>query len=234
MANLYEILEVSENASKEVIEKAYRVLAKKYHPDLQTVEDKPLAEEKMKQINDAYDTLIDEQKRKAYDSELAMQREEEKQKQEAEWRKKQVRTQNNQTVQPQKAEAENQPQTTYEQPPLTKEEIKWEEKTRKQAAKEINREIQNAYAKAYNDYWRSRGYRIKQPWTWRRVLELLKVLAIMTVVIACIWFFPPTHNLLVKFYEDNVIVQAIVNVIVGIIKAIGNGIATFFTNLPAF
>ena len=33
MANYYEILEVSEKASKEVIEKAYRVLAKKYHPD---------------------------------------------------------------------------------------------------------------------------------------------------------------------------------------------------------
>ena len=35
MITLYEILEVSENASIEVIEKAYKVLAKKYHPDLQ-------------------------------------------------------------------------------------------------------------------------------------------------------------------------------------------------------
>lgn len=32
---LYELLEVSENASKEIIEKAYKVLVKKYHPDLQ-------------------------------------------------------------------------------------------------------------------------------------------------------------------------------------------------------
>lgn len=32
---LYEVLEVSENASTEIIEKAYKVLAKKYHPDLQ-------------------------------------------------------------------------------------------------------------------------------------------------------------------------------------------------------
>ena len=37
---LYDILEVSEQASKEVIEKAYRVLAKKYHPDLQKDETK--------------------------------------------------------------------------------------------------------------------------------------------------------------------------------------------------
>ena len=37
---LYDILEVSRKASKEVIEKAYKTLAKKYHPDLQTAENK--------------------------------------------------------------------------------------------------------------------------------------------------------------------------------------------------
>ena len=50
MKTLYEILEVSENASKEVIEKAYRVLAKKYHPDLQPEEKKQKAEEAIKKI----------------------------------------------------------------------------------------------------------------------------------------------------------------------------------------
>ena len=38
MKNYYEILEVSQNASPEVIEKAYKALVKKYHPDLQTKE----------------------------------------------------------------------------------------------------------------------------------------------------------------------------------------------------
>lgn len=44
MKTLYEILEVSETASKEIIEKAYKVLAKKYHPDLQPQEQKENAE----------------------------------------------------------------------------------------------------------------------------------------------------------------------------------------------
>ena len=40
MKNYYEILEVNENASKEVIDKAYKVLAKKYQPDLQEEKNK--------------------------------------------------------------------------------------------------------------------------------------------------------------------------------------------------
>ena len=126
-------------------------------------------------------------------------------------------------------------QETNDEPiPPTKEQIKWQEKTRRQATKEINKEIQNAYAKAYNDYWRSRGYRVKEPWTWKRVWDLFKVLAIIIIIMVAIWFFPPTHDWLMQFYEQNIIVQTIVNVVIGIVKAIGNGIYTFFTNLPKF
>ena len=58
MKNYYEILEVNENASKEVIDKAYKVLAKKYHPDLQEEKNKKAAEEKIKSLNEAYDAKI--------------------------------------------------------------------------------------------------------------------------------------------------------------------------------
>ena len=60
MKNPYEVLGVSENASDEEIKTAYRNLAKKYHPD--NYNDSPLAdlaEEKMKEINEAYDMICD-------------------------------------------------------------------------------------------------------------------------------------------------------------------------------
>lgn len=68
--NYYEILEVNKNASPEIIEKAYRTLVKKYHPDLQQDENKNKYEEKIKKINEAYDILSDSEKRKKYDLNL--------------------------------------------------------------------------------------------------------------------------------------------------------------------
>ena len=70
MKNYYEILEVNQKASKEVIEKAYKVLVKKYHPDLYTGEKRQYAETKIKEINEAYRILSDEFLREQYDSEL--------------------------------------------------------------------------------------------------------------------------------------------------------------------
>ena len=78
MKNYYEILQVNENASQEIIEKAYKVLAKKYHPDLQNdMKKKELSEDKLKQINEAYDILSDSFLRGQYDTELQRQKEEE-------------------------------------------------------------------------------------------------------------------------------------------------------------
>ena len=68
MKNYYKILEVSENASIEVIEKAYKVLVKKYHPDLQ--KNNPDAEKKIKEINEAYGILSDSFLKEQYDKEL--------------------------------------------------------------------------------------------------------------------------------------------------------------------
>ena len=70
MKNYYEILEVDKKASPEVIEKAYKTLVKKYHPDLQDNQKQALYEEKMKEINEAYSVLIDDYKKTNYDEQL--------------------------------------------------------------------------------------------------------------------------------------------------------------------
>ena len=67
MKNYYEILEVSQNASPEVIEKAYKTLVKKYHPDLQTKENYLFFENKMKEITEAYKVLSDTNSKYEYD-----------------------------------------------------------------------------------------------------------------------------------------------------------------------
>lgn len=62
--SLYETLEISESASESEIKKAYRKLARKYHPDVNKEKD---AEEKFKEINAAYEILSDKEKKEQYD-----------------------------------------------------------------------------------------------------------------------------------------------------------------------
>ena len=65
----YDVLEVSENASQEVIQMAYKALVKKYHPDVNKgFEEK--AEAKLKSINRAYGVLSNPERRKRYDAYL--------------------------------------------------------------------------------------------------------------------------------------------------------------------
>jgi molecular chaperone DnaJ len=68
---LYDLLEVSPNASPEVVKAAYRQLALKYHPDKQPdARARQQAEERMKAINAAYDVLSDPVRRAEYDRRL--------------------------------------------------------------------------------------------------------------------------------------------------------------------
>ena len=63
-SDYYEVLGLSKGASDDEIKRAYRKLAKQYHPD---VNKEPGAEEKFKEINEAYETLSDPNKKARYD-----------------------------------------------------------------------------------------------------------------------------------------------------------------------
>lgn len=66
MKDYYKILQVAPDASPEVIQMAYKALAKKYHPDLNPGQEEA-AQEKMKDVNEAYEILSDKDKRWQYD-----------------------------------------------------------------------------------------------------------------------------------------------------------------------
>ena len=73
MKNYYDILEVSRKASKDTINKVFKMHMKANHPDLFQGEEKTKAEEKSKELTEAYNILSDDAERAKYDAELDLQ-----------------------------------------------------------------------------------------------------------------------------------------------------------------
>lgn len=230
---LYEILEVSENASSEIIEKAYKVLAKKYHPDLQDIGEKQKAEEKMKKINEAYEILGNAEKKIKYDEELKQKREAERYCQEQNFQntRREEKTEYYSENYSSNISKDNTEKYNYE-----KERLKYEERLRREEnirRKEMQENLNREYENAYYNYLRSLGYRIRHKWTKENIFDFFIVLVIMAIIITALWFIPTTHDWIVKFYEQNPILKIIVDIIVGIVKGLVMGIWNFITGLFA-
>ncbi len=214
MINYYEILEVSQNASKEVIEKAYKVLAKKYHPDLNP-DSKKEAENKMKKINEAYDVLIDDKKRENYDFVL-------KKKQELESKRQSQSTGSSKSV-----DNSEEPNNTvsYSNTPYVDEDNNFVINTYKMDKKtqnKIQKKLQEKYLEAYDEYLRSQGYKLKYKWTFKRVLNVLIVILTTIIVFTILYFIPPINKYCHELYNNNFIVKILTDLVVSIFTTIGN------------
>ena len=236
---LYDILEVSRKASKEVIEKAYKTLAKKYHPDLQTPENKEYAEKRMKEINEAYDVLSDEQKRKEYDEKL--EAEEERKKQEE--YQNSMDYQNNSSTQNIRYESNMQTNNSSDSANYSNannysnQEFDWRKayanlskKEQRKIMKEVQKEANAEYRKQYEDYFRSLGYKIKHKWTFKDFLTIILVIGVLVIIVGVLWLIPPTHEYMLNLYDTNLIVKIITDIIIGIFQ----GIIKFFKNFTTF
>ena len=181
MITYYEILEVSRTASKEVITKAYKVLVRKYHPDLEQDEGKKEeAKEKMVRINEAYETLSDDEKRKKYDDTIAIL--EEKERIEKEKKKQQGKTQNVNTNVDNVNSNNNISINNIDNANNLNDDTKLQEEMQR-AEEEIQMHKQNIVNQMYEDYYntlRRMGYKVV---TVRPLKERIKAYVIAGIVI---------------------------------------------------
>ena len=87
-------------------------------------------------------------------------------------------------------------------------------------AQKAEEEYNRAYNEAYNNYLRKMGYSVKEPWTWKRIKNVLITLFAIVFTCTMIWLLPPTRNLMIQIYEDNFIVKSLVDIVVMLFDAI--------------
>lgn len=195
--NYYDLLEISKHASPEVIEKAYKALVKKYHPDLYEG-DKLQAEEILKQINEAYDVLSDSIKRAEYDATLT-------------------------EVTPNYSNLSEQPQQSNSKSP---EELEYErqlelERQRQQEMKaqlEYERQVEAARQKAYHDAYiqdlRNRGYKIRYKKSFKDYVRIAITILVLISIAWIAWQIPFVRNWFIDLYNNNEVIKHIVDLFI--------------------
>ena len=195
--NYYEILEIDKNASPEIIEKAYKTLAKKYDPDLQDDAHKKEAEETLKKINEAYETLSNPEKKSIYDQTIESH-----------------------TI------SEDDYNDLYEQNQILKEQLKHtndasnrnantqDDLRRQEENLYYQQQLQNAREKAYHDAYiqdlKNRGYKIRYKKTFKEYVKDFIALIIFILILVLIWQIPFVRNFFIDFYNNNAFLQGIV------------------------
>lgn len=196
MKNYYEILEVDIHASKEIIDKAFKVLAKKYHPDTQEENKKVWAESKFKEINEAYEILSNEEKRKEYNTELeyAKNSEHEALLIQNENLKKLVE-QLRHELENKTTPTDNFNYTNYET----------------QYYNNSDTQYKNPFQKVYYTYSTSTRHREKD------LLAFIITVALIIFIGYILWTIPFTKNYLINLYENNAPLKSLFDSIFNII-----------------
>ena len=219
--NYYDILEVNKNASQEIIEKAYKTLVKKYHPDLQDDDLKENYEEKLKEINEAYEVLSDPEKRKNYDFNLDndniskaeynnLCNENTELRNEINYLRNNIRNNRTNSYQHQNTQNNMQQNQNYQnnsyQDNVNQEEIK----------RQINNAVNKAYYDAYIQDLKNRGYKIKYKKTFKDFIALILTIVVIVFIGFILWQIPFTKNYLISLYNDNPIIKFLVDCIISI------------------
>ena len=210
--NYYDILQVNRNASPEIIDKAYKTLAKKYHPDLQAEENKKQSEEILKEINEAYEILSEPEKKQAYDSSLAQQ-------------ETQASNSNEATYTAPLSEDElryRHQQEILRQQKLQQERL-YQEQLQREQELAYQQQMEQARRKAYHDAYiqdlKSRGYKIRYKKSLKDYITSFISVVITLLILFLLWQIPFIKNIFVNMYLENEIIHTIVDIILNLFKS---------------
>ena len=202
--NYYEILEVDRNASDEIIEKAYKTLAKRYHPDLQNGMLKKEYEEKMKIINEAYSVLSDSTQKATYDEQLkdfTVSREE-----------YQNIVQENMLLRQEIQRLQNNTQNQYaNNMNFQSAQKQYNEHINREVEQAVNQARKQAYQDAYVQDMKNRGYRFKRKYTLKEYIKLAGIIAALILILLILAQIPPVKRFLDNLYRNNIFIKALVD-----------------------
>lgn len=206
--NYYKILEVDKDASSEIIEKAYKTLAKKYHPDLQESNMKQEAEEKLKLINEAYEILSNPDSRAKYDETL-------KQSEVSEEDFNKLSEENKNLYKEINNLKHNNHSSFYDNNSNAFENTYTQNQENYEKELEYENQLEYARQKAYHDAYiqdlKNRGYKIKYKKAPKDYFKNFIALIITIAILFILWQIPFIRNFFIKLYEENPLLQTIVN-----------------------
>lgn len=244
MVTIYDLLEVDEKASKEEIEKSYQRLILEYGQDPKlTPKENADNEIILNKVKIAYEILINDEKRAIYDKDLSKKRAEEliknvsvteeKVKEEPEVQQENLNETNNsnQYNDDEYDDGEDEEELNFEdnqeEVVLSKEEQKRVQKAAQnefkanlKKAQKAEEEYNKAYNEAYNSYMRKMGYKVKEPISLKRIMNIVIFIIATIIVCAIAWIIPPIRNLLINLYNENIIIKALVDIVGMLFEAI--------------
>lgn len=210
----YSILQINKNASPEIIEKAYKTLAKKYHPDLQqTAEAKKESEEILKDINEAYEVLSNKDKKQEYDKLLQIntvsQEDFDRLYEQNEFLKSKINDlQNHYNINHLSNSNIDKQNISYE-----KKSKKDYELTAKQQDLEFKKQIEQAKRQAYYDAYiqdlKNRGYTIKYKKTFKDYIRYFITIIVIILILFIMWKIPFIHDYFTNLFESNELLKSI-------------------------
>ena len=233
--NYYDILQINQNASPEIIDKAYKTLAKKYHPDLQEENNKKEAEEILKEINEAYEILSDPNKKALYDQNLKNETISQEKYDEIYEENQNLKNainnmQNSRYTNPRSNSANdinnnnninpnnyNQNNNQNFEEMQRAQELEYQ-KQQLAYQKQLEQARQKAYHDAYIQDLKNRGYRIKYKKSIKDYIKGIISILIVIVILIILWHIPFIQSFFIKFYEENEIINNTVDFIISLFK----------------